>query len=69
MPSATNSRNGYKNKILASLPKAEISRLGPHLSPVDLPAGKTLDGSWTRDYICLFYQDRACLSGGGDGGR
>ena len=42
MSSATESRNGYKNKILASLPKAEISRLAPHLSPVDLPAGKTL---------------------------
>jgi CRP-like cAMP-binding protein len=42
MSPAAESRNGYKNKILASLPKAEISRLGPHLSPVDLPAGKTL---------------------------
>jgi CRP-like cAMP-binding protein len=42
MPSATASRNGYKNRILASLPKAEISRLSPHLSLVDLPSGKTL---------------------------
>lgn len=39
---ASEPRKGYKNKILASLPKAEISRLSPHLSPVDLPAGKTL---------------------------
>ena len=31
-----------KNRILASLPKAEISRLAPHLSPLDLPSGKTL---------------------------
>jgi CRP-like cAMP-binding protein len=35
-------RNGYKNRILASLSKAEISRLSQHMSPVDLPAGKTL---------------------------
>ena len=42
MSSAANSRNGYKNKILASLPKTEISRLSAHLSHVDLPAGKTL---------------------------
>lgn len=42
MSSATNSRNGYKNKILASLPKTEISRLSTHLSPVELPSGKSL---------------------------
>ena len=40
--SASEPRNGYKNRILASLPKAEISRLLSHLSQVDLPAGKTL---------------------------
>lgn len=39
---ATATRNGYKNRILASLSKAEISRLSQHLSQVDLPAGKTL---------------------------
>ncbi len=39
---AVETRNGYKNRILASLSKAEISRLSQHLSPVDLPAGKTL---------------------------
>lgn len=39
---ATETRNGYKNRILASLSKAEISRLSQHLSQVDLPAGKTL---------------------------
>jgi CRP-like cAMP-binding protein len=42
MSPATESRNGYKNKILASLPKAEIARLAPHLMPLDLPSGKTL---------------------------
>jgi CRP-like cAMP-binding protein len=41
MPAAE-TRNGYKNRILASLSKAEISRLSQHLSQVDLPAGKTL---------------------------
>jgi CRP-like cAMP-binding protein len=39
---AVEARNGYKNRILASLSKAEISRLSQHLSQVDLPAGKTL---------------------------
>jgi len=39
---AGETRNGYKNRILASLATAEISRLSPHLSPVDLPAGKGL---------------------------
>src|SRR5882757_4794493 len=42
MSAANESRNGYKNRILASLSKAEISRLSPNLSAVDLPAGKTL---------------------------
>jgi CRP-like cAMP-binding protein len=32
----------YKNRILASLQRAEIMRLAPHLLPVDLPSGKTL---------------------------
>lgn len=32
----------YKNRILAALPKAEIARLAPHLSPLTLEAGKTL---------------------------
>ncbi len=26
----------YKNRVLAALPKAEIDRLAPHLSPVTL---------------------------------
>jgi CRP-like cAMP-binding protein len=42
MAPAADSRNVYKNRILASLPKAEIARLSPHLSPLDLPSGKTL---------------------------
>ncbi|MGZ4900217.1 MAG: Crp/Fnr family transcriptional regulator [Candidatus Angelobacter sp.] len=42
MSPPTESRNGYKNRILASLPKAEIFRLSLNLSPLDLPSGKTL---------------------------
>ena len=42
MAAAVHFRNSYKNRILASLPKAEIARLAPHLSPLPLPAGKTL---------------------------
>jgi CRP-like cAMP-binding protein len=42
MPAATPSRNHYKNRILASLPKAEIGRLAPYLSPLTLETGKTL---------------------------
>jgi CRP-like cAMP-binding protein len=42
MPPVVDSRLPYKNRILASLPKAEISRLAPHLSPLPLPIGKTL---------------------------
>ena len=32
----------FKNRILAALPKAEISRMSPHLSPLNLPKGKPL---------------------------
>ena len=42
MPPAINSRFPYKNRILALLPKAEISRLAPHLFPLPLAVGKTL---------------------------
>jgi CRP-like cAMP-binding protein len=42
----------YKNRILAALPKAEISRLAPHLSPVTLPQEETLlDGKATYAYF------------------
>src|SRR5437868_15398546 len=42
MSMAVEVRKPYKNRILASLPKAEISRLAPHLSPLNLPIGTTL---------------------------
>ncbi len=32
----------FKNKVLAALPKSELSRLLPKLSPVNLPQGKAL---------------------------
>jgi CRP-like cAMP-binding protein len=41
MATATQSRK-YKNRILASLPPREISRLAPHLSPLSLPIRKSL---------------------------
>ncbi len=42
MARAAPSLQPYKNKILASLPSAEIALLDPHLSPLPLPAGKAL---------------------------
>jgi len=42
MASAAEPRYAYKNKILAALTKAEIARLSAHLSPLPMPAGKTL---------------------------
>jgi CRP-like cAMP-binding protein len=42
MPATANTNNSYKSQILASLPKAEISRLAPHLSPLTLEIGKSL---------------------------
>lgn len=42
MPGLAGSAKSYKNRILAALPKAEISRLAPHLSPLTLESGKTL---------------------------
>jgi CRP-like cAMP-binding protein len=42
----------YKNRILAALPKAEISRLERHLSPVTLKHGeRLLDGKATHGYF------------------
>jgi CRP-like cAMP-binding protein len=42
----------YKNRILAALPKAEITRLTPHLSPVTLKQGHPLvDGQATFAYF------------------
>src|SRR5512133_2416936 len=42
----------YKNRILAVLPKTELKRLSPHLSPVDLPQSQILlDGEATHGYF------------------
>jgi CRP-like cAMP-binding protein len=42
----------YKNRILSCLPKDEINRLAPHLSPVTLEQEKTLlDGDVTHAYF------------------
>ena len=42
----------YRNRVLAALPKAEIDRLKPHLSPVSLEQEKTLlDGEAPHAYF------------------
>ncbi len=42
----------YRNRILGALPKAEINRLTPHLSPVALKQEETLlDGKATHAYF------------------
>ena len=42
----------YKNRILAALPKAEIDRLAPHLSPVTLNLrAQLLDGKADYAYF------------------
>jgi CRP-like cAMP-binding protein len=42
----------YKNRVLAALPKAEIDRLAPHLSPVDLKVRTILlDGNTSHAYF------------------
>lgn len=45
----------YRNRVLAALPKAEIGRLAPHLSPVTLKLGAQLDGP-ARSYA-YFLED------------
>ena len=45
-------RQGYRNRVLAALPKAEINRLKPHLSPVVLEQEQTLlDGQAPYAYF------------------
>ncbi len=42
----------YRNRVLAALPKSEINRLRPHLSPVTLKQEVTLlDGTFTHAYF------------------
>jgi len=42
----------YKNRVLAALPKSEISRLAPHLTPIVLPQNETLsDGKLSQGYF------------------
>ncbi|MGC1648669.1 MAG: Crp/Fnr family transcriptional regulator [Candidatus Sulfotelmatobacter sp.] len=42
----------YKNRVLASLPKAELESLAPHLTPLDLPQEKILlDGKAPSAYF------------------
>ena len=42
----------YKNRILAALPKPELTRLAPYLTPVDLPQSQILiDGKANYGYF------------------
>lgn len=50
----------YRNRVLASLPKAEINRLKPHLSPITLTQEETLlDGK--ADYAYFLEQGIASV--------
>lgn len=49
-------RHRYKNRVLAALPKAEIDRLAPHLSPVTLKLRKQLLNGETPAYA-YFLED------------
>jgi len=50
----------YRNRILAGLPKAEIGRLAPHLTPIDLKVGThLLDGQ--ADYAYFMEQGIASV--------
>lgn len=45
-------QQGYRNRVLAALPKAELNRLKPHLSPVTLEQEQTLlDGTAPHAYF------------------
>ena len=44
--------HAYANRILSALPKSEIARLAPHLTPVDLPVRfQLLDGAASFAYF------------------
>ena len=44
--------NHFKNRVLASLPAAELNRLTPHLVPLELPQNTSLaDGKATEAYF------------------
>lgn len=52
MTADKNQTSRYKNRILALLPKTEISRLAKHLEPVTLKQGQSLlDGKVTHAYF------------------
>jgi CRP-like cAMP-binding protein len=53
----TESRKSYKNRVLASLPKAEIDRLALHLFPVTLEVNKTLLGASEKISDAYFLEE------------
>jgi CRP-like cAMP-binding protein len=51
-PQMNSPERQYKNRVLARLPKAELDRLTPHLSPLDLPLRTPLlDGHAENAYF------------------
>jgi CRP-like cAMP-binding protein len=52
----------YKNRVLASLPPADIKRLAPHLSPVTLKANRSLHEYGQAIDTAYFIEDGVCSS-------
>lgn len=50
----------YKNRVLASLPTAEMKRLAPHLSPVTLRVNRTLHDSGQSVKAVYFLEEGIC---------
>ncbi len=50
----------YNNRVLASLPPAEIKRLAPHLSPVTLKLNRTLHDSGQTVDTVYFLEQGVC---------
>jgi CRP-like cAMP-binding protein len=57
MPSRTRVPQRYHNRILASLPKREIDRLAPHLSPLEFKQNDSLAGSGERGPYAYFLEE------------
>jgi CRP-like cAMP-binding protein len=57
--SASNGKS-YKNRVLSSLPAAEIQRLAPHLSPVVLKKNRTLHEAGETVDTVYFLEEGLC---------
>jgi CRP-like cAMP-binding protein len=50
----------YNNRILTSLPAADLERLAPHLSPIELPMNHRLHSPSQTDGDVYFLEDGIC---------